>query len=77
MEAVRTEGGYFQAEGWAVPMDGHVELTVTITDGGVSRSEALDTLSADPADYRLAVEGQLGDQLECRDRPVRQPDLAH
>ena len=57
VEAVRTEGGYFQAEGWAVPMDGHVELTVTITDGGVSRSEALDTLSADPADYRLAVEG--------------------
>lgn len=57
VEAVRTEGGYFQAEHWAVPMDGHVELTVTITDGGVSRSEALDTLSADPADYRLEVEG--------------------
>ena len=56
-EAVRTEDGYFQAEGWAVPMDGHVELSVTITAGGVSHTETLETLSADPADYRLAVEG--------------------
>lgn len=56
-EAVRMEDGYFQAEGWAVPMDGHVELSVTITNGGVSRSETLETLSADPADYRLEVEG--------------------
>ncbi|MGI5986771.1 MAG: helix-turn-helix domain-containing protein [Dysosmobacter sp.] len=56
-EAVRTEDGYFQAEHWAVPMDGYADLAVTITAGGVSRSEALETLSADPADYRLAAEG--------------------
>ena len=56
-EAVRTEDGYFQTEHWAVPMDGYADLTVTITAGGVSRSEALETLSADPADYRLAAEG--------------------
>lgn len=56
-EAVRTEDGYFQTEHWAVPMDGYADLAVTITAGGVSRSEALETLSADPADYRLAAEG--------------------
>ena len=56
-EAVRTEDGYFQTEHWAVPMDGYADLAVTITAGGASRSEALETLSADPADYRLAVEG--------------------
>lgn len=56
-EAVRTEDGYFQTEHWAVPMDGYADLTVTITAGGVSHSEALETLSADPADYRLAAEG--------------------
>ena len=56
-EAVQTEDGYFQAEHWAVPMDGYADLAVTITAGGVSRSEALETLSADPADYRLAAEG--------------------
>lgn len=56
-EAARTEDGYFQTEHWAVPMDGYADLAVTITAGGVSRSEALETLSADPADYRLAAEG--------------------
>ncbi len=56
-EAVRTEDGYFQTEHWAVPMDSYADLTATITAGGVSRSEALETLSADPADYRLAAEG--------------------
>lgn len=56
-EAVRAEDGYFQVEHWAVPMDGYAELSVTITAGGASRSEALETLSADPADYRLAAEG--------------------
>lgn len=56
-EAVRTEDGYFQTEHWAVPMDGYADLAVTITAGGASRSEALETLSADPVDYRLAVEG--------------------
>lgn len=56
-DAVRTEDGYFQAEGWVVPMDGDVELSVTVTAGGVSRTETLETVSADPADYRLAVEG--------------------
>lgn len=56
-KAVRTEDGYFQTEHWAVPMDGYADLAVTITAGGVSRSEALETLSADPADYRLAAEG--------------------
>ena len=56
-EAVRTEDGYFQTEHWTVPMDGYADLTVTITAGGVSRSETLETLSADPADYRLAAEG--------------------
>lgn len=56
-EAVRTEDGYFQTEHWAVPMDGYADLAVTITAGGVSHSEALETLSADPADYRLAAEG--------------------
>lgn len=56
-EAVRTEDGYFQTEHWAVPMDGHAELSVTITADGVSRTETLETLSADPADYRLAAEG--------------------
>lgn len=56
-EAVRLEDGTFQAEGWVVPMDGDVELSVTVTSGGVSRTETLETVSADPADYRLAVEG--------------------
>lgn len=56
-EAARTEDGYFQTEHWAVPMDGHAELSVTITADGVSRTETLETLSADPADYRLAAEG--------------------
>lgn len=57
VEGVRTEDGSFQAEGWVVPMDGDLELSVTVTAGGGSRTETLETLSADPADYRLEVEG--------------------
>lgn len=57
VEGARLEDGTFQAEGWAVPMGGDLELSVTVTAGGGSRSETLETLSADPADYRLEVEG--------------------
>ena len=57
VEGVRLEDGTFQAEGWAVPMGGDLELSVTVTAGGGSRTETLETLSADPADYRLEVEG--------------------
>ena len=57
VEGMRLEDGTFQAEGWVVPMGGDLELSVTVTAGGGSRTEALETLSADPADYRLEVEG--------------------
>ena len=57
VEGARLEDGTFQAEGWVVPMGGELELSVTVTAGGGSRTEALETLSADPADYRLEVEG--------------------
>lgn len=57
VEGVRLEDGSFQAEDWAVPMGGDLELSVTVTAGGGSRTETLETLSADPADYRLEVEG--------------------
>ena len=57
VEGTRLEDGTFQAEGWVVPMGGDLELSVTVTAGGGSRTEALETLSADPADYRLEVEG--------------------
>lgn len=34
VEGVRTEDGSFQAEGWVVPMDGDLELSVTVTARG-------------------------------------------
>ena len=57
VEGTRLEDGTFQAEGWVVPMGGELALSVTVSAGGGSRTEALETLSADPADYRLSVEG--------------------
>ena len=57
VEGVRLEDGSFQAEGWVVPMSGDLDLSVTVTAGGGGRTETLETLSTDPADYRLEVEG--------------------
>lgn len=64
-----TVDGTFQAEGWVVSMGGDLELSVTVTAGGGSRTETLETLSADPADYRLGVEG--GWETNWKDGTVR------
>lgn len=69
VEGVRLEDGSFQAEGWVVPMSGDLELSVTVTTGGGSRTETLETLSTDPADYRLEVEG--GWETDWRTGTVR------
>ena len=65
----RNDGGVFSVENWAVPMGEavagseagaggpSVQVSVSFTAAGTVRTEALETLSADPADYRLEVEG--------------------
>lgn len=69
VDGTRLEDGTFQAEGWVVPMGGDLELSVTVTAGGGSRTETLETLSADPGDYRLGVEG--GWETNWKDGTVR------
>ena len=69
VEGTRLEDGTFQAEGWVVPLGGDLELSVTVTAGGGSRTETLETLSADPGDYRLGVEG--GWETNWKDGTVR------
>ena len=57
----RNDGGVFSVENWAVPMGtspgGEVQVSVVLTDGDTSQTEALETLYDDPDAYRLDVDG--------------------
>lgn len=50
-------GGVFTASGWTVPMDGPMDLSMSISGGGITRTEFLETRYDAPEDFRLSVSG--------------------
>jgi len=54
-------GGAFTAEGFTVPMDSAIQLSVALTDDGASRTGSLETLyDCLPGCFQLAVDGSIG-----------------
>ena len=50
-------GGVFTASDWTVPMDGPMDLSMSISGSGTTRTEFLETRYDSPEDFRLSVSG--------------------